>query len=84
VPAEFPAANRLSRAKSGFPAILLRLRADDPTRPVADALLDQRALDDIGNLWKNETLFRSGIDPWRTTADVSDEDLDESCAPPGT
>ncbi len=29
---------------------LVRLRADDPTRPVADALLDQRTLAGIGNL----------------------------------
>ena len=40
-----------------WPAILMRLRSDDPTRPVADALLDQRTLAGIGNLWKNESLY---------------------------
>ena len=54
----------------------MRLRADDPTRPVADALLDQRTLAGIGNLWKNESLYRCGIDPWRSMSDVSDEDLE--------
>src|SRR3954454_14461198 len=35
-------------------AILRRLRADDPTRPIGDALLDQRTIAGIGNLWKSE------------------------------
>jgi endonuclease-8 len=51
---------------------LRRLRADDPTRPIGDALLDQRTLAGIGNLWKNETCFACGIDPWRPTGRVSD------------
>ncbi len=57
-------------------AILTRLRSDDPTRPVADALLDQRTLAGIGNLWKNESLYDCRIDPWRPLSDVSDEDLE--------
>ncbi len=59
-----------------WPAILTRLRSDDPTRPVADALLDQRTLAGIGNLWKNESLWFQRIDPWRRMADVSDEELE--------
>ena len=51
-----------------WPAILIRLRSDDPTRPVADALLDQRTLAGIGNLWKNESLYECRIDP--VAADV--------------
>ena len=54
----------------------MRLRSDDPTRPVADALLDQRTLAGIGNLWKNESLDECRIDPWRRLSDVSDEDLE--------
>ena len=53
-----------------WPAILVRLRSDDPTRPVADALLDQRTLAGIGNLWKNESLYECRIDPWRPMSDV--------------
>jgi endonuclease-8 len=53
-------------------AFLRRLRADDPTRPIGDALLDQRVIAGIGNLWKAEGCFAAGIDPWRRTGDVSD------------
>lgn len=54
-----------------------RLRSDDPTRPIADALLDQRTVAGIGNLWKNESLFELRINPWQPTADVSDEQLEQ-------
>jgi endonuclease-8 len=60
-----------------WPAILVRLRSDDPTRPVADALLDQRTLAGIGNLWKNESLYECRIDPWRPLSDVSDAVLEQ-------
>ena len=38
-------------------AFLRRLRTDDPTRAIGDALLDQRILAGIGNLWKCEGCF---------------------------
>jgi endonuclease VIII len=53
---------------------LRRLREDDPTRPIGDALLDQRTLAGIGNLWKAESCFAAALDPWRVTAEVSDEE----------
>jgi endonuclease-8 len=52
---------------------LRRLREDDPTRGIGDALLDQRTIAGIGNLWKSEGCFAAGIDPWRPTGEVSDE-----------
>jgi endonuclease-8 len=52
---------------------LRRLREDDPTRPIGDALLDQRTVAGIGNLWKAECCFAVGVDPWRPTGDVPDE-----------
>jgi endonuclease-8 len=55
-------------------AFLRRLRADDPTRPIGDALLDQRTIAGIGNLWKTEGCFAAGIDPWRPAGDVTDEE----------
>jgi endonuclease VIII len=55
-------------------AFIRRLRADDPTRPIGDALLDQRIIAGIGNLWKAEGCFEARIDPWRRTGDVSDEE----------
>jgi endonuclease-8 len=53
---------------------LARLRRDDPARPIGDALLDQRTVAGIGNLWKAEVCFATGIDPWRTVDRVSDEE----------
>jgi endonuclease VIII len=54
---------------------LTRLRADDQTRGAGDALLDQRTLAGIGNVWKSEGCFIAGINPWRPLADVSDEEM---------
>jgi len=53
---------------------LRRLREDDPTRGIGDALLDQRTVAGIGNLWKAEACFAAGLDPWRRTAEVGDEE----------
>ncbi len=55
-------------------AFLRRLRADDPSRPIGDALLDQRTVAGIGNLWKVEGCFLAGIDPWRPAGRVADEE----------
>jgi endonuclease-8 len=55
-------------------AFLRRLRDDDQTRAIGDALLDQRNVAGIGNLWKSETCFLAGVDPWRRTAEVSDDE----------
>ncbi len=55
-------------------AFLGRLREDDPTRGIGDALLDQRTLAGIGNIWKSEACFLAGVDPWRRIADVDDEE----------
>jgi len=47
-----------------------RLRAA-PDRAVGEALLDQRNLAGIGNLYKAEVLFLRGVDPWRPVRDVA-------------
>jgi endonuclease-8 len=39
---------------------------------IADALLDQRNLAGIGNLYKAEALFLTGLDPWTAVGDVPD------------
>jgi len=54
--------------------VLRRLRADDPTRPIGDALLDQRLVAGVGNKWKAEACFDAGLDPFRRTGAVSDEE----------
>ena len=55
--------------------VLRRLRHDDPTRPIGDALLDQRTIAGIGNLWKVEGCWLAGIDPWRPASSVDDEEV---------
>jgi endonuclease-8 len=53
---------------------LRRLRSGDPQRPIGDALLDQNVVAGIGNVWKAETCFAVGVDPWRTVAEIRDEE----------
>jgi endonuclease-8 len=53
---------------------LRRLRSDDQTRPIGDALLDQRTIAGIGNLWKAEGCFDAAVDPWRPTGKVSHDE----------
>jgi endonuclease-8 len=53
---------------------LARLRGDDPTRPIGDALLDQRNVAGLGNVWKTEACWLAQIDPWRPLAGVSDDE----------
>ena len=62
-----------------FDAMLARLRAQ-PQRAVGDALLDQRLVAGIGNMWKAEALWQARVSPWRTLADISDEELCETLA----
>jgi endonuclease-8 len=50
----------------------LRRLAAHPDREIAQALLDQRNLAGIGNLYKTEALFLSGITPWTAVSDVKD------------
>jgi endonuclease-8 len=60
-----------------------RRRLRDPARArltVSEALLDQRALAGIGNIWRNETLFRERVDPWATVADLDESTIDRLVA----
>ncbi len=43
-----------------------------PDRPIGEALLDQRNLAGIGNLYKAEMLFLRGVSPWRPVREVPD------------
>jgi endonuclease-8 len=53
---------------------LRRLREDDPTRPIGDALMDQQTVAGIGNVWKAEACFAAAIDPWRRADQVTDDE----------
>jgi endonuclease VIII len=58
-----------------FDRMLSGLRRGDPARAVGDALLDQRLVAGIGNVWKAESLWRARVSPWRPLGDVSDDEL---------
>jgi endonuclease-8 len=53
---------------------LTALRRGDPARRVGEALLDQRVVAGIGNVWKSELCFATGIDPWRALGELEDEE----------
>jgi endonuclease-8 len=54
-----------------------RLRAPERrSMSISEALLDQRALAGIGNIWRNETLFAERLDPFRPVRDLDDATLD--------
>jgi len=52
-----------------------RLRARGEL-PVGEAILAQDALAGIGNIYKSETLFLCGVDPFRRVRELSDAELD--------
>jgi len=54
-------------------AFLQRLRAEDQARALGDALLDQRILAGIGNIWKAESCWEAELDPWRPVGSLSDQ-----------
>jgi endonuclease VIII len=58
-----------------FDRMVAGLRRAEPDRAVGEALLDQRLVAGIGNVWKAESLWRARVSPWRPLVDVSDEEL---------
>jgi endonuclease-8 len=58
-----------------FDAMLARLRHEDRRRAAGDALLDQRLVAGIGNLWKAEALWHAQVSPWRPLAAVTEAEL---------
>jgi endonuclease VIII len=51
------------------------LRRADPARGLGDALVDQRLIAGIGNIFKSEGCFAARIDPWRRLGELDDESL---------
>lgn len=52
-------------------AAVAALSACEPGRQVGDALMDQRLVSGIGNVYKSETCFLAGIDPWRAVGSLT-------------
>jgi endonuclease-8 len=60
-----------------------RRRLRDPARAgmtISEALLDQRAVAGIGNIWRNETLFHERVDPWASVGDLDGPTVDRLVA----
>lgn len=49
-----------------------RSLADQPQRPIGDALLDQQVLAGVGTFYMAEALFLRGISPWTPVGEVRD------------
>jgi endonuclease VIII len=56
-------------------AIVRNLRATDQARELGDALLDQRLVAGIGNMWKAEALWDVKLSPWARLRELSDDEL---------
>lgn len=65
----------LLAARPDLPEMLRRLRARDD-RPLGEALLDQRALAGIGNVYKSELCFLLGHDPFAPVRSLDDDALE--------
>ena len=52
----------------------VRRLAAHPERAIGDALLDQRLLAGVGNLYRAEVLFLAAVSPWRAIAETPDLD----------
>jgi endonuclease VIII len=55
--------------------IVGRLRRSDSSRLVGEALLDQRLVAGIGNMWLAESLWHARVSPWRRVGEVGDAEL---------
>lgn len=63
-----------------LPAMLGNLRREHQRRELGDALLDQRLVAGIGNVWKAESLWHARLSPWLRLEEASDEELERVLA----
>jgi endonuclease-8 len=63
-----------------FDRMVANLRRAPGGREVGDALLDQRIVAGIGNVWRTEALWHAGVSPWRPLSSLADGELHELLA----
>src|SRR4051794_30981336 len=61
-------------------AMVTNLRREQQGRELGDALLDQRLVAGIGNVWKAESLWQAELSPWLRLGEVSQEELERVLA----
>lgn len=54
---------------------VLKLLLNEKERKIGDVLLDQRIFNGIGNILRNEILFRAGINPERKVVELSQQEI---------
>ena len=59
-----------------YGTMLARLRRGPQEREVGDALLDQRLVAGIGNVWRAEALWEMRVSPWRRLGELGDAELE--------
>ena len=52
-----------------------RRLSSDPRRPLGEALLDQRLMAGVGNVYKSEIPFVEGLSPWRAVGELNDAEV---------
>jgi len=57
-------------------AMVSNLRREPPRRELGDALLDQRLVAGIGNLWRAEALWHAQLSPWLRLGEASNGELE--------
>jgi endonuclease-8 len=58
-----------------FDSMVARVRRLAPDREVGEALLDQRVVAGIGNMWRAEALFAARVSPWEPVRELGDAAL---------
>jgi endonuclease VIII len=56
--------------------LVVRLRGADQRRLVGEALVDQRVVAGIGNMWLAEALWHARVSPWSRLDEVEDQELE--------
>ena len=56
--------------------MVANLRGEPGARDVGDALLDQRLVAGIGNVWKAEALWQARVSPWAPLGGTGDDELE--------
>jgi endonuclease-8 len=56
-------------------AMIARFQRQPAARELGEALLDQRLVSGIGNMWKSEALWHAQVSPWRPLGEVSGDEL---------
>jgi endonuclease-8 len=56
-------------------AMIAGLRREHPSRELGAALLDQRLVAGVGNVWRAESLWHARLSPWLRLGSTSDDEL---------